>query len=133
MDRISALVSKFYCGFFVIEGAPFELFVIVGVLVFDDFMVFRNSGGSFEGSTGWLICFFIVAASGIPGIFSPGFIVRTAVLGLIPGVGAVPGAMFVTWFAGGIPGVEFADGGTGEVDIPEGSSFGFTLVTTLEF
>jgi hypothetical protein len=112
-----------YCGFFVIAGgAEFE---------FIDFIVFLISGGSFDESTGCVICFFIVAASGIPGIFSPGFIVRTAFLGLIPGVGVAPGGTLVTEFASGIPGVVFADGGTGEVDIPGGSSAAFALVMTL--
>ena len=32
-------------------------------------------------------------------------------------------ATFVTAFAGGIPGVVLADGGTGEVDMPGGRSF----------
>ena len=123
LDTFASCVEKLFysCGFFVIEGA-----------LALDFIWFLISGGSFEGSTGWLSCFFIVAASGMPGIFSPGFIVRTAVFGLMPGVGVAPFGTFMTAFAGGMPGVEFAEGGTGEVDISGGRSFALTLVAMFE-
>ena len=123
LGTVRLCVGKLFysCGFFVIEGA----------FAFD-FIWFLISGGSFEGSTGWLSCFFIVAASGMPGIFSPGFIVRTAVFGLMPGVGVAPFGTFMTALAGGMPGVEFAEGGTGDVDISGGRSFALTLVAMFE-
>lgn len=74
-----------YCGFFfvvIIDGELLLAFVFAADfiggadLMFGALLPFkarRNSGGSFDGSTGVFSCFFTVAASGIPGIFSPGF------------------------------------------------------------
>jgi hypothetical protein len=55
----------------------------------------------------------------IPGIFSPGRIVRTAVFGLIPGAGDEFRSTLTLPLAG-IPGVVFADGWTGWVENPGG-------------
>jgi hypothetical protein len=106
-----------YCGFFfiIIEGEFAFEFVLA-------FKALRNSGGSFEGSTGVDICFLIVAASGIPGIFSPGLIVRTL------GTAGAPFEVFATWLA---EGVVFVDGGTGEGDIPEGRLAGVLFAAAL--
>jgi hypothetical protein len=51
----------------------------------------------------------------------------------IPGVGVPPFGATATWLAGGIPGVEFADGGSGLADKPGGMLFASTVTVVLEF
>ena len=48
----------------------------------------------------------------------------------IPGVGVPPLGAIATWFAAGIPGVEFDDGGNGLVDKPGGILFASTVTLT---
>jgi hypothetical protein len=73
-----------------------------------------------------VICFFIVAGSGIPGVgvgpFGSGFPSRSG--GGIPGVGVVPLGSLLAFAGSGIPGVVFPDGATGDVESPSGIFLG---------
>ena len=76
------------------------------------------------------ICLRKVSGSGMPGVgVAPGFKGLPSIFGSgMPGVGVAPFGRTLAALAGGIPGVEFADGGIGEADNPGGRLFASRVV-----
>ncbi len=98
-----------------------------------EFVLERGGFEAFAFASEPFICFFKVAASGIPGIGVGPLVKGFPGLAGIPGIGVPPfeGVITLAEFGSGIPGVEFPEGVIGTVENPGGRFFWSILVTVL--